>query len=337
MREGSMLKRAAAFAVRYRIVLLLAAIWAFMTATAPNFATTGNFASILRASATHLPAAIGLTLVMSAGHLDLSFGSGMSWAGMIAIGLQPRLGWSGAIGAALASGVVLGLLNGALVAKARVNSFIATLGTLTVVQGMVNIVSKGGTLAVQDFAAGDWLEGAILGMLCPRVIACLALVVVAEAALKRTRPGRNLLLVGANPITAWYAGIPISTYVVGVFALSGMLAAGGGALFAVSVSSANPLMGESSLMLVIAAVIIGGTSMQGGRGSVVQTLVAVVALVSLTNGLSCMGAPHETQLIAGGLVLGASVLYDAWLARGAALRKGRRLALMSESVSRSEG
>ncbi|MBM3495182.1 MAG: ABC transporter permease [Armatimonadetes bacterium] len=325
MREGSMLKRAAAFAVRYRIVLLLAAIWAFMTATAPNFATTGNFASILRASATHLPAAIGLTLVMSAGHLDLSFGSGMSWAGMIAIGLQPRLGWSGAIGAALASGVVLGLLNGALVAKARVNSFIATLGTLTVVQGMVNIVSKGGTLAVQDFAAGDWLEGAILGMLCPRVIACLALVVVAEAALKRTRPGRNLLLVGANPITAWYAGIPISTYVVGVFALSGLF------------SSANPLMGESSLMLVIAAVIIGGTSMQGGRGSVVQTLVAVVALVSLTNGLSCMGAPHETQLIAGGLVLGASVLYDAWLARGAALRKGRRLALMSESVSRSEG
>jgi len=329
-------RRAAAVIARHRIWALLVGILVVMAAIAPNFATAGNFASILRASATHLHAAVGLTLVMIAGHLDLSFGSGMSWAGMVAIGLQPRLGWSGAVAVALTSGALLGLANGALVTRARVNSFIATLGTLTVVQGMVNIASKGGTLAVQDYAAGDWLEGALLGILCPRVVLCL-LVAAAAALLGRTRPGRNLLLVGANPTTAWYAGIGTAGYVTAAFALSGVLAAAGGALFAMSVSSANPLMGESSLMVVIAAVIIGGTSMQGGRGSVVQTVVAVVALVSLTNGLSCMGARPETQLLASGFVLGASVLYDALLVRAVAARKGRRPELMLDDWPGKEG
>jgi ribose transport system permease protein len=318
----------AASAARCRVLLLLLVIWGVMAAIAPNFATTGNLASIFRASATHLPAAIGLTLVMVAGHLDLSFGSGMSWAGMLAIAMQPRLGWAGAAGLALASGAALGAANGALVARARVNAFIATLGTLTIVQGMVNIASKGGTLAVQDFAAGDLLEGAVLGVLCPRVIVCLGLVAVFEVALQRTRPGRNLLLVGANPTTAWYAGIAPSTYVFGAFVISGTLAAAGGALFAMSVSSANPLMGESSLMVVIAAAIIGGTSMQGGRGSVAQTAIGVVALVSLTNGLSCMGARPEAQLMASGLVLGVSVVYDALATRAARLARGRRPDLM---------
>jgi ribose transport system permease protein len=316
--------------------LLAVAIIGLMSAVAPNFATQGNAASIFRASATHVPVAVGLTLVMVAGQLDLSFGAGMSWAGMVTIGLQPSLGWAGAIAVALASGALLGLANGALVVKGRVNSFIATLGTMTVVQAMVNIASKGGTLAAQDFAAGDWLEGALLGVLCPRVLLGLLIVVLAEVVLLSTRPGRNLLLVGANATTAWFAGISVPAYVLAAFAVSGILAAVGGTLFAVSVSSANPLMGEGSLMLVIAAVIIGGTSMQGGRGSAVQSAVAVVALVSLTNGMSCLGARPETQLLASGLVLGASVMYDALAVRAANLRKGQRADLLVEDTRGSE-
>jgi ribose transport system permease protein len=314
----------AGFAARRRIWLLLLAVWGVMAACAPHFATGPNTASILKAAATHLPAAIGLTLVMVAGQLDLSFGSAMSLAGMVTVTLQPKLGWSGAMGVALACGALLGTVNGLLVARARVNSFIATLGTMTIVQGLVNILSRGGTLAVEEFAAGDWLEGPWLSVLCPRAALAALLVVAFELLLQRTRWGRNLLLVGANATTARYAGLNAPGYLQAAFTLSGLLAAFGGALFAVSVSSANPLMGESSLMVVIAAVIIGGTSMQGGRGSVVASAAAVLALVSLSSGLSCMGARPEAQMLASGLVLGASVLYDAWMARAARLRKGSR-------------
>jgi ribose transport system permease protein len=314
----------AGIAARRRIWLLLLAVWGVMAATAPHFATGPNTASILKAAATHLPAAIGLTLVMVAGQLDLSFGSGMSLAGMVTVALQPKLGWAGAMGVALACGALLGAVNGLLVARARVNSFIATLGTMTIVQGMVNILSRGGTLAVEEFAAGDWLEVPWLSALCPRAALAALLVVGFELLLQRTRWGRNLLLVGANATTARYAGLNAPGALQAAFTLSGLLAACGGALFAVSVSSANPLMGESSLMVVIAAVIIGGTSMQGGRGSVVASAAAVLALVSLSSGLSCMGARPEAQMLASGLVLGASVLYDAWMARAARLRKGSR-------------
>lgn len=313
---------------RHRIWLLLIAVWAVMSCIAPNFATLANTGSILKASATHLPAAIGLTLVIIAGQLDLSFGSGMSLAGMVTIGFQPRLGWFGAIGAALLVGLLVGALNGLLVTRAKVNSFIATLGTLTILQGVVNIASKGGTLAVQEFAAGDWLENTVFGVFSPRVMIVLGMVLLSEVALHRTLWGRNLLLVGSNPVTAWYAGFSTRGYIAAAFMLSGILSAAGGSLFAVSVSSANPLMGENSLMIVIAAVIIGGASMRGGRGSVLQTAAAVLALVSLSSGLSCMGARPEAQLLASGFVLGASVVYDAILARNADRRKGMRLELL---------
>jgi ribose transport system permease protein len=313
---------------RYRIYLLLAAVCAIMAASAPNFASAFNAGTILKSASAHLLPAAGLTFVLVVGQIDLSFGACMTLGGMLAIGLEPSLGWPGGIAVAVLAGLGIGLANGALVTVARVNSFIATLGTMIIVQAAAKIYCHGGTLAVHDFRLHHWLDGALLTVLCPRALICIGLALALAALLHWTTIGRGFLLVGANPSTAWFAGLRPDRYVAGAFVLCGALSALGGAIFAASACAANPTMGDNSLMLVIAAVIIGGTSMKGGRGSVAASMAAVFMLVALIDGLSCFGAGFEAQLIASGSVMAGVVLYDAFVARRHELRRGARPHLM---------
>ena len=316
---------------RARIYLLCAAVFALMALIAPNFLTLPNLSAILKGTSANLYAAIGLTIVLIAGQLDLSIGAVMTLGAMVAIGLQPKLGWGGSFAVAAVSGVLVGLINGLLVTKARISSFIVTLGTMTILGGLVNLYSKGGTLFVSDFSFADRLDpaGAVLS---PRVLLSIAAVVVFALLLRNTSAGRGIYLIGSNSQMAWYSGLPVSAFVTGAFALSGLLSALGGALFAASLNSANPTIGDRSLMPVIAAVIIGGTSMKGGKGSVIESAVAVFTLVALINGLGCIGAGFEVQQIASGAVLAAVVAYDAWQAARAARTRGQRKELLAERM-----
>lgn len=315
-----------------RIWLLLALIFAVMGLAAPGFLNTYNLTAILKNVSLNALAATGFTLVMIAGQLDLSIGTSLTLGGMMAIGLQPALGWGGSIAVALACGVAVGLVNGLLVAKARVDSFIATLGTMTVTQGLIYKYSHGATVTVaeQAQALGVWMEHSFLPLLTPRIAIALALVLACEALLKRTRPGRAFYLIGGNRATAWQAGLAVDRYVIGAFVISGVLSALGGALFSISINSATTSMGTNSLMLIVAATIIGGTSMAGGSGSAVKTTVALVALAALINGLSARGAGWEVQRIASGAVLGAIILYDARLVLRRSRTRGQRRELMEE-------
>ncbi|MEO7716677.1 MAG: substrate-binding domain-containing protein [Capsulimonas sp.] len=321
--------RVAAWAYRARISLLCAAVFAAMSVLAPNFLTLGNLASIFKGMSTNLYAAIGLTIVLIAGQLDLSIGALMTIGGMAAIGLQPRLGWGGAFAVAALLGVIVGAVNGLLVTKAKISSFIVTLGTMTILGGAANLYSKGGTLFVSDFSFADRLDPAGM-LLTPRVLLSLAALVLCAVLLRRTAAGRGVYLIGGSARMAWYSGLPVDTYIIGAFMVSGLLSALGGALFAASLNSANPSMGDRSLMPVIAAVIIGGASMKGGKGSVVESAVAVLTLVALINGLACLGAGFEVQQIASGAVLASVVAYDAWRAVQANAVRGQRKELLSE-------
>ncbi len=316
-------------AYRNRVYLLCAAVLILMGVVAPHFITTQNTSAILKGTSTNIYAAIGFTLVLLSGQLDLSIGTTMTLGGMIAIGLQPRLGWAGSFAMAIMAGASVGLVNGLLVTKARVNSFIVTLGTMTILGGVINLYSKGGTLFVSDFALADALDPAGR-LVTPRVILSLIILAAFALFLSRTRVGRGFFLTGANPQTAWYSGLRVNAYVMGAFVISGTLCALGGAVFAASLSSVNPTMGDSSLMLVIAAVIIGGTSMRGGSGSVIKSAIALLTLVALVNGLSCMGAGFEVQLIASGAVLASVVFYDAYRAAQQDQIRGQRKELMDE-------
>ena len=338
---------------RWRVWVLCAGIFAVMGAIAPNFLTPRNFADILKGAGTNLPAAIGFTIVLLAGQLDLSVGSAMTLGGMLVMGLAPELGWAGAFAVAAAAGVVLGLANGLLVAKAKINSFIVTLGALIIVYNAMAIYSRGGTIPAASFGLSDWLGSPLIGSamsgagaateptawltlwLTPRNLIPLALLAGAGLLLRRTPVGRGFYLLGGNPQTAWYSGLRVDAYVVGAFALSAGLSAVGGSLVAMSEAAGSLKLGENSLMAIVSAVIIGGTSMEGGKGSVIGTAVALVALTALINGMSCLGAGHEIKLMASGLVLAMVILYDAYWLHLRQRTKGQRKDLLLELKARS--
>ena len=306
-----------------RIFVLLALVFVVMTVIAPHFATLANQTTILKGMSLNVLPVVGLTLVMICGHIDLSIGTSLTLGGMLTIGLQPELGWPAAILIGTLAGLVVGTINGLLVAKLKIDSFIVTLGAMIVTQGLVYIYANGGVLTVSDFNLGNWLDKPWIPLLPPRVIISVALGLLFGFLLVRTAVGRGLFLVGGNPAAARNAGLPVQRYLIGAFALSGMLSALGGALFSASISSAMPTMGNHSLMEVITAVIIGGTAMTGGRGNIVRNMVALLALTMLYNGLELMGAGWEARKMAAGFVLGAVILYEAILEKTRTLDAGR--------------
>ena len=322
--------RLTSLAYRGRVYILLLLIVGVMTAIAPNFVTAGNFANILKAAGINLLAGIGFTIVMISGQLDLSIGSAMTMGGMMVVGLEPELGWVGSFSVAILCGVVLGLVNGFLVARTKVNSFIVTLGTMIIVQNAVFLYCRGGTIPASTFELSDWFQRAIAAGMTPQIMLPFIVMGVLAAFLRFTPTGKGFSLVGGNQQTAWYAGLNVQRYLIGAFVLSAILSTLGGAIIAMSEAGANPTMGDSSLMTIVAAVIIGGTSMRGGRGSLTGTTIALVALAALINGLSCRGEGFEVQLMASGLVLASIILYDAYTEHRREMRRGRKPDLLKE-------
>lgn len=328
---ASPLLRAASALQRGRLFVLAAAVAALMSALAPHeFPTVGNLANILRATSTDALAAAGFTIVMIAGQLDLSIGAVMTTGGIAVVFLQPVLGWPGAALAAALAGALAGLFNGLLVSRAKIHSFIVTLGTLTILQGLNRALLHGGSKSLDDIAAGmravAWLQDVLPWS--PRAVLAFAPVLLIELLLRRTRAGRNLLLVGGNPQTAWFAGVRTDAHVLGAFVLSGVLAALGGALTAAAQNTAMPNLGDKSLMLVVAATIIGGTSMAGGRGSAAASVFALAVLNALTNGLGYVGASKSVKLIANGAVLALVIVADAWRSARQENERGQRRELL---------
>lgn len=325
--------RLLAFGDKYRIYLLFVAVFAFMSLLAPRFFALQNMTSILNAIAMNATVAIGFTVVMICGQLDLSIGAVITFAGVLTMGLEPLLGFPGAIAVAVLGGAFVGLLNGLLVAKAKINSFIVTLGTMTILQGSIYQFSGGNSIGIttpQAFAISDFLGLKLIPLVTPRILIMLLLVVIVEFFLRRTRSGRNFYIVGGNKNTAWLAGIATDRYLIAAFVLSGVMAAIGG-ICSVLVSTAATLkLGENSLMYVISATIIGGTAMSGGKGGVLRTVIAIFTLEMLYTGIILFGLGNEVKIFFAGLILAYVVLYEAYAAYKHEKSLGQRPDLMKE-------
>jgi ribose/xylose/arabinose/galactoside ABC-type transport system permease subunit/ABC-type sugar transport system substrate-binding protein len=315
-----------------RALIMLVGLFVLLSATAPNFLSMHNATAILKGASLNGIAAIGFTLIFILGQLDLSIGAVVMLCGMLTIGLQPYLGWGGGMAVALLAGCAVGLVNGLLVVKARVNAFIVTLGTMTIVMGLMHLYSGGGSKAIHDFRFADWLQRPAIPLLPPLVVITVLLVAAAQVVLKYTRVGRNLVMVGGNPETAWLAGLNRDRYLIGGFIACSLSAAAAGALFAASLSSMTSaaVLGTRTLMTVLAAVIIGGTTMTGGKGNVVKSYLSVLMLTTLFNGIGCFGYGFEVQIFINGLILALVVLYEAYAIYRHELLKGQRPDLMKE-------
>ena len=318
-----------------RALLMLAVLFLMLSLFAPNFFSVRNITTILKGASLNAIVAIGFTVIFILGQLDLSIGAVVMLSGMLTIGLQSEFGWFGSIMLAFLTGASVGLMNGLLVVKARINSFIVTLGTMTVVTGLMHLYSKGGSKAIDDFRFADWLETPLVPFLPPIVIITLILVLAFTLFLNRTPIGRAFYIIGGNPETAWLAGLKRDNYLIAGFIICGLTAAIGGILFAASLSSMTSaaILGNRTLMTVLSAVIIGGALMSGGKGSVLKSYFAVLMLTTLFNGIGCFGLGFEVQIFVNGIILALVVLYEAYVIYKHDLIKGQKPDLIEQAIS----
>jgi ribose transport system permease protein len=321
------------FVDKNRIFLLFGVVFLFMALFAPKFFNVFNLTTIMRTMSMNATVAIGFTVILIIGQLDLSIGTIVTFTAILGLGLKEYLGFGGSVPVAIMAGGLIGLTNGVLVTKAKINSFIVTLGMMTVLQGAIYTFTGGNSVSLSTpdaFAVSDWMAMMIVPLLTPRVVITLLLVIGASVFLRRTRIGRNFYMVGGNVQTAWLAGINTDRYTIAAFVLSGVMSGIGGVLFAMESAAATLNMGNSSLMYVLSATIIGGTAMSGGKGGVFKTFMAVLMLDVLYNGIILFGFGNEVKIFIAGIILASVVLYEAYVAYRHEKVIGQRPELMKE-------
>jgi ribose/xylose/arabinose/galactoside ABC-type transport system permease subunit len=296
---------------------LLAALAAECVAFAvlsPHFFTAENLLNVsLQASITAIIAA-GMTFVILTGGIDLSVGSVVAMAGIVATstlkaGLPPAAGLPLAILLALAFGALSGSVAGLFVTRFAVAPFIVTLALMTVWRGAAFVVTQGRPIWELPESFGYLGSGRPLGVPLPSLV-MIGVYAVAHVALLHTRFGRYVLAVGGNAEAARLAGIRTGRVVAGVYVLCGVLSAASGVLLASRMNSGQPNAGLMYELDVIAAVVVGGTSLSGGRGSIAGTFLGAMLIAVLRNGLNLMNVNSYVQQVVVGVVILLAVLAD---------------------------
>jgi ribose transport system permease protein len=312
---------APSWAGRYRRELdLLVAVYltavVFAILYPVSFFSLDNLRAILNNLAVDGILAVGMMLLMIAGAFDLSVGSMMLLAGVVTGWLLATAGWP--VGAAVAAGlgvaVLGGLANGLLVAKARVNALITTLGTLGIFQGFAVLIA-GPSIANLPESFTRLGQTELLGVQLP-VLGLLALAVCSHLLLAHSRFFRQFYYVGSNPKAARLSGISVERLQVLGFTLMGLIAGVAGLCFAARVGAAVSNAGVGAELRVITAVILGGASLTGGKGSVPGALVGVVFMALLNNALIIARVSSYWQGITVGLILVLAVALDSYRSRG---------------------
>jgi ribose transport system permease protein len=292
------------------LLLILIGIGAILTFLSPYFLTVPNLINVVLTMSVIGIVAIGMTYVMLSGGIDLSVGATMGLSAVVAASFAK--GGSPFVvvaGVGLGIGFVIGLINGIAVTKLRVPPLIATLAMLSVAKGLQLIYSRGVTV----FGLGDavgWLGQGTIGPIPVPIVLLLLMYVVASYSLSRTSFGRKVYAVGGNERAARVVGINVERTKISVYVLSSMLSAFGGLILISRLDSAPTVIGTGLELETIAAVVIGGTSLTGGRGGVWGTLIGVAILALIQNALNLLNvSPYFTQLVQG-LVIFTAVAID---------------------------
>lgn len=293
------------------LLALCLALWA----ATPYFATLDNLVNVAEQSTIVGTLAIGMTFVILTGGIDLSVGSVVALTGVVlALVLRAGFGVPVAMLAGFATGIGAGALNGALVAIGRLPAFIATLGMMSVARGVALVLADGRPISGFPDALRALSTSRVLGVPVS-VLVMLALFALAHFVLRHTILGRHTYAIGGNEEASRLAGIPVIRTKIVVYAIAGASAAATAVLLLARLNSAQPIAGIGYELDAIAAVVIGGTSLLGGAGSVTGTLIGALIMSVLRNGLNLLGVSSYVQQIAIGVVIVVAVLVDMALHR----------------------
>ena len=286
------------------VLVVLASVFAVLS---PSFLTPANARNILLLSSILLIASSGATFVILMGSIDLSVGAVASIAGVIAALTVPQFSY-GAILLGVAAGLLVGLVNGLLFVYLRIPSILVTLGTATSLTGIVLFLSDGGSVPIRDQAFIAITQSELIPFV-PSII-FFAIVVYAFCVLigERTRFGRMSLAIGGDEQTAALVGVKVDLVKIQAFALSGALAGLAGALLASRLGTGTATMGEFLMLETITAVVVGGTAITGGAGSVARTLLGVLVVAILSNGMNIIALHPYLQTVIKGFVILLAVI-----------------------------
>lgn len=278
----------------------------------PSFLEPLNILNLLRQVSINALIAFGMTFVILTGGIDLSVGSILALssafvANMMVAGFDPIL----AIIAGVALGGVMGVINGLMITKGNMAPFIATLATMTIFRGLTLVYTNGNpvtglgdSMAFQLFG-----RGYLFGIPVPAVTMIVTFVIL-WVILHKTSFGRKTYAIGGNEKASLVSGIKVSRVKIMIYSLAGMLSALAGAILTSRLNSAQPTAGTSYELDAIAAVVLGGTSLSGGRGRIVGTLIGVLIIGTLNNGLNLLGVNSFYQMVVKGVVIAIAVLLD---------------------------
>lgn len=314
-RTGKIPERYKAMIQQGMVLLVLILLFIFFTAMRPSFASWGNLSSLLLASVVTGIQALGLSFVIATGGIDLTPGLGMAatsvFAGIL-IAHEAGAGlplWVGVIGG-LAAGALLGLINGVLVAYVKMQPMIATLAMMMVCWGTALVLAGGRTISLRS---AEGYEQIAVGQLIPAVpngvLILIFLAIIAGIIMNKTAVGRYALAIGSNEEATRISGVNTNRWKVLAYVICGLFTGISGILMSSRLSAAQPTLGQGYEMYAIAAAVIGGTSLRGGRASIFGAVIGAVTIQTIFNGLTVMGVQDQWQKV----VLGAVVLLAVYV------------------------
>lgn len=290
----------------------LIVLMVFVTVLNPNFIKPTNLVNLLRQVSVNALIAFGMSFVILTGGIDLSVGSVLAltsaiFAGLLGMGVPPMVG----VVIALLIGSFLGAINGVLITKGKMAPFIATLATMTIFRGLTLVYTDGNPITnFSDAFSYKFIgRGFILGVPWP-VILMIVFFAISFIILNKTPFGRKTYAIGGNEKASFISGIKVDNIKIKIYAISGFLATMAGLILTSRLNSAQPTAGTAYELDAIAAVVLGGISMSGGKGKIAGTLVGALILGTLNNGLNFLGVSSFYQQIVKGIVILIAVLID---------------------------
>lgn len=291
------------------LIIVYVGIFLLLSLISDAFLSVQNLRNMLLAMSVLGIVAVFTTMLMVGGGLDLSVGATIALSGVVIAVLQEPWGIWPAAAAGLLTGGAVGLINGLLVTYVGINAVITTLGMLYVARGMALVLADGLTIPVfhESFA---WLgAGRILSIPVP-VLLFLALFLIGMIVMHYTTYGRALYAIGGNQLASFLAALPVSRYRMAAYTLSGLSAGLAGVILTARLLASAPTAATGMEFTVIAAVVLGGTSLAGGKGTLLGTLLGVLILGTLNNGMTLLSLPSDSQQIVQGAVLLLAIAVD---------------------------
>lgn len=296
--------------MKYKALLGLLVLCIVMSILSPRFLTVPNIKNVFTQVSVNAIIAIGMTFVILTGGIDLSVGSTLAISGAVAATLiKGNCSILIAIIAAVIVGMIVGVVNGLFIAKGKIQAFIATLATMTVFRGVTQVYTNGTPVSKLGDAFGKIGNTEFIGVPFP-VIITIIVFLVAFYVLNETRCGRYIYALGGNEDSARLSGINTTKMKMLVYVISGVTAAISGVVVTSRIGSASAIAGTGYELDAIAAVVLGGTSLAGGEGSIVGTIIGALIIGVLNNGLNLLNVSPYYQLIVKGLVILLAVMVD---------------------------